>query len=105
MGYPRFGQPAIRQPVHVCPRRPILLAAPAQGAPPEFDDIVAECREGARVGGHGVVGEEAPHHRAQPLSLLSYRLVPASPEVPPDLQQLRLFPITPCMPGKLEAAP
>ena len=86
MGYPGFGQPAIRQPVHVCPRRSVLLAAPEQGATPEFDDMVAECRESTKVGGYGVVGEEASHHTAQPLSLLGNILVPPAPEVFRDFQ-------------------
>src|SRR5271170_3906972 len=76
MGYPGFGQPAVRQPVHVGPRRSILLAAPAQGAPPEFDDVAAERRRGPVVGGYGVVGEEAPHHCPQPTALLGNVLVP-----------------------------
>jgi hypothetical protein len=106
MGYLGFGQqPAIRQPVHVGPHRSILLAAPAQGAPPEFDDIVAECQKGAIVGGQGVIGEEAPHRTAQLSSLFSNVLVPESPEVLRYFQQLRLFPITPCVAGQQKAAP
>src|SRR5580700_4966747 len=105
MGYPGFGQPAVRQSVHVCPRRSILLAAPAQGAAPEFDDMVTECREGTTVGGHGVVGEEAPHHRPQPSSLFRDVLVPASPKVLTDFQQLRLLPVTPRVSSQQKAAP
>ena len=105
MGYPGFGQPAIRQPVHVGPRRSILLAAPEQGAPPEFDDMVAECREGTGVGGDGVVGEEASHHAAQPLTLFSDALVPSAPEVLRDFQQLRLFAVTPRVAGQQKATP
>src|ERR1700722_14016408 len=105
MGYPGFGQPAIRQPVHVGPRRSILLAAPAQGAAPEFNDVVAERREGTVVGGYGVVGEEAPHHATQPSALLGHVLVPASPKVLADFQQLRLLPVPPRMTGQLEATP
>ena len=105
MGYPGFGQPAVRQSVHVGPRRSILLAAPEQGAPPEFDHMVAKGREGARVGGHGVVGEEAPHRAAWPSSLFSNVLVPASPKVLRDFQQLRLLPVTPRVARQQEATP
>jgi hypothetical protein len=48
--------------------------------------ILAERREGTRVGGHGLVGKEAPHHRPQPLSLLGDVLVPAPLEVLSNLQ-------------------
>jgi hypothetical protein len=67
--------------------------------------MVAECREGENVGGNGMVGEEAPHHRTQPPSLFSHALVPASPEVLRDLQQLRLLPVTPRVACQLEATP
>ena len=105
MGYPGFGQPAVRQPIHVCPRRSILLAAPAQGTAPKFHDMVAECRKGTTVRRHGVVGEEAPHHAAQPLALFSDALVPASPEVIGDFQQLRPLPVASRMTGQQEATP
>jgi len=80
VGYPRLGQPAIGQPFHAPPRRTVPLATPAQGASPEFDDVVAECRQGAGVTGHGMVGEVAPHDRSQPLPLFGGVLVPAPPE-------------------------
>lgn len=67
--------------------------------------MVAECREGAMVGRHSVVGEEAPHHASQPPSLFSDILVPAAPEVFADFQQLRHFPVTSRMAGQLEVAP
>ena len=67
--------------------------------------MVAECREGAKVGGHGMVGEEAPHHRPQPLSLFGHVLVPASSEVFGDFQQLRPFPVPSRMAGQQKAAP
>jgi len=86
MGFPGFGQPAIRRPVHICPRGSILLATPAQGAPAEPDNVVADGREGAEVCGRGVAGEESPHHAAQPSSLFSHVPVPASPEVLADFQ-------------------
>src|SRR5258708_951576 len=105
MGYPGSGQPTSRQPVHVCPRRSILLATPAQGAAPEFNDMVAERRERSDVGGNGMVGKEAPHHRPQPSSLLSHVLVPASPKVLTDFQQLRLFRVTPGVGEQQEAPP
>ena len=41
------------------PGRPVLLAAPPKRAPPEVGDMVAEGRERATVGRHGVVVEEA----------------------------------------------
>jgi hypothetical protein len=78
---------------------------PAQGAPPEFDDMVTECREGAMVGRHGVAGEEAPHHAPQPSSLFSDVLVPSASEVFADFQQLRHLPVTSRMAGELETAP
>jgi hypothetical protein len=56
--------------------------------------ILAERREGTRVGGHGLVGKEAPHHRPQPLSLLGDVLVPAPLEVLSNLQQLRRLAVT-----------
>jgi len=105
MGNPGFGQPAAGQPIRACPRRSIFLTAPEQGASPEFDDMVAECREGAIVGGHGVVGEEAPHDAAQPTALLGHVLVPASPEVLSDFQQLCLFSVAPRVTGQHEATP
>ena len=82
-----------------------LWLPPAQDAPPEFDDRVAERREGTRVGGHGVVCEEAPYHAAQPSTLLGHVLVAASPEVLSYFQQLRLFPITPRVAAQHEVTP
>ena len=67
--------------------------------------MVAECREGAVVGGDGVVGEEAPHHRSQPSSLFGHVLVPASPKVLTDFQQLRLLPVASRMAGQQKATP
>src|SRR5271170_2895234 len=43
-------QEAVCQPVHVGPGRAIPLAAPAQGAAPEVDDVVAERTQGTHVG-------------------------------------------------------
>ena len=67
--------------------------------------MVAERREGTRVGGHRVVGEVAAHHRPQPTSLLCGILVPAPPEVFSYLQQLRHLSVTSRMAGQQEAAP
>ena len=105
MGYAGLGQPACGQLADVLPCRAISLAAPAQGASPEIDDVVAERRKGTRIGGHGVVGEEAPHHTAQPSSLFGHVLVPASPKVLTDFQQLRLLPVTPRVSSQQKAAP
>src|ERR1700688_3703225 len=44
VGYPGHGQPAIGQLTHSFPRRAISLAAPAQGASPKIEDVVAEAR-------------------------------------------------------------
>jgi hypothetical protein len=67
--------------------------------------MVAERREGANVGWHGVTGEEASHHAAQPLALFSDALVPAPPKVFSDFQQLRHLPVTPCVARQQEATP
>jgi hypothetical protein len=65
---------------------------------------MSEGRESARVCGYGMIGKEAPHHRPEPRALFCHALVPPSSKFLADLQQLRPFPITPRVPGKLEAA-
>src|SRR5277367_2272999 len=67
--------------------------------------MMAERREGTRVGGHGVVGKEAPHHRPQLLSLPGDILVPAPPEVFRNFQQLRHLTVPSRMTGQQEATP
>jgi hypothetical protein len=67
--------------------------------------MVAECREGTRIGGHCVVGEVASHHRPQPTSLFGYVLVPAPPEVFGNFQELRHLAVTSRMTGQQKAAP
>ncbi len=104
MGYPGLGEPAFRQLVHHRPCRAVLLAAPAQGASPEVDNIVSERRKSAHVRGHGVVGEVASQHRPEPCALFSHALVPSPSKSFADFQQPRPFPVTSRVPGKLEAA-
>ncbi len=50
--------------------------------------MVAKGCQGTAVGWHGVVGEVSAHHPGQPASLFGHVLVPASPEVFGDFQQL-----------------
>ena len=104
MGYPGPGEPAVCQPVHQSPCCAVSLATPAQGATPKIDEMMTERRKSARVCWHGVIGKEASNHRPQPRALFSHALVPTPSEVRPDLQQLRLLPIAPRMPGEQEAA-
>ena len=58
---------------------------------------------GRAVRGHGMTGKEASHHCPQPLALLGLVLVPASPEVFLDLQELRHFPVPSRMAGQQKA--
>ena len=66
----RARENVVRQLRHPVPGQAVALAAPTERTQPQHRDMVAECRQGATVGRHGVIVEEAGDDGPQPLPLL-----------------------------------
>src|SRR5262249_2872693 len=100
----RFREPVVRQLRHPCPRKPSLLAATPQRAPPEVSDMVSEDVQCPGVGRHGVVVEVAADDLSQPLPLFGDRLVHAFPHPLFNHLELRSHAVPPGLPFDLEFA-
>src|SRR3989304_2399074 len=61
----RVREPAVDGTAETPPRRDAEVAAPAQGAPPEPGELVAERLQRSAVPGHPVVAGVPEEHRAQ----------------------------------------
>jgi len=66
--------------------------------------MVAEGYQGAAVGRHGVIGEEAAHNLPKPQSLFCNWLVPALSQLLLQFTELRLHPVPPGLPAEQEFA-
>src|SRR6478672_751313 len=95
----RFRKPVVRQLGHPCPRKPILLAAASQRAPPQVGDVVPE-----RVSGHSVVVEVALDDTAPPLPLVGDRVVHAPPHLLFYHLEFRPHAVATGLPPNLESA-
>jgi putative transposase len=78
-------QPLRGETVHLVPVQSSALAAAPQRLEPVPTYLGAKGRHRSSVPGHGVVGEVASHHTAQPLALLRDGLMPTPLELVIDL--------------------
>ena len=79
------GQPLRGETVHPVPVQSSALAAAPQRLEPHPTYLGAKGRHRSSVTGHGVIGEVASHHTAQPLALLRDGLMPTPLELVTDL--------------------
>src|ERR1700684_1240266 len=84
----RFWQPVVCDLLDLVPGGAILVAAPLKGASPKIDDMVTEGRQGARVGRHCMVVEEARDDLSEPFALFGDGIVHALSQFHLDLLEL-----------------
>ncbi len=101
----RFREEIVGQLLHPRPGGVILLTPSPERSKPESDNLVPELAERRKVGGHGVVGEEASDNLRQPVPLLGDRLVHPPPQLLLDFLELGPHAVPPGFPLEQKRSP
>ena len=101
----RFRQEVPGKLRHPRPGGAVLLAAPPERSQPELDDPVPELTQRHKVGGHGVIGEEASDNLRQPVPLFRDRPVHPPPQLLLDFLELGPYAVPPGFPLEQKVAP
>ena len=98
MIYAHRRKPAVDQAPHPIPRYSAVLAAARQRPMPEPAYLESERAQRVAVHGHSVVADVSTHHRPQPLSCVLDGSVHSLSQLSFHRVQLRLLPLTNCLP-------
>ena len=101
----RFREKVVGQLPHPGPGRIICLAPPPERSQPDADNLMPELTESRKVGGHGVIVEEASDNLRQPTALFRDRPMHLPPQLLLDFLEFGPHAVPPGFPLEQKVSP